>query len=265
MKPLSRLLHWLAIHIDPDYRRQREKAERKEPAVAFLQTGIVATLVLWGVIAVFAFLAEFGDIIVSYRDGINAIATTTIAVFTITLWFSTAKMQRVTSATLGHLEREFLATHRPELVVRSLFLTTMPDSDGASGLTKNYALTFWIVNRGQSSAIPVGIRTLALFGQEEMIAGRNGLLANPIGPWPSDNAAIVPGGNLRYDHRGEVNGVRLASIGAGWDQRSDVFLMGRLIYEDAAGARRELGFCRRYNITTGSSEVVDDPAWEYSD
>jgi hypothetical protein len=68
MSLLSRLFHWLAVRIDPSQRRKREDAERRDKTVAFIHAGIVATLIIWGYIAVVTFLAQEGNILISYKD-----------------------------------------------------------------------------------------------------------------------------------------------------------------------------------------------------
>ncbi|MGA7386293.1 MAG: hypothetical protein WBW81_16840 [Methylocella sp.] len=52
------------------------------------------------------------------RDAITAIATAFIALFTLTLWLATTEQGRLTTKAIELTRKEFIATHRPRMIVR---------------------------------------------------------------------------------------------------------------------------------------------------
>ena len=59
-----------------------------------------------------------GHVTYEYRDAVTAVATVFIALFTLTLWLSTKKMMAATKAAVDLASKEFIATHRPKVIVR---------------------------------------------------------------------------------------------------------------------------------------------------
>jgi hypothetical protein len=68
-----------------------------------------------------AWLREFGELINYYSPSLTAIATIAIAAFTLTLWRATTKQAELTREAVALGNREFIATHRPRLVLRDAF------------------------------------------------------------------------------------------------------------------------------------------------
>lgn len=59
-----------------------------------------------------------GHVVFEYRDAATALATVFIALFTFTLWQSTKGMMAATQKAVDLARQEFIATHRPRLIVR---------------------------------------------------------------------------------------------------------------------------------------------------
>jgi len=59
-----------------------------------------------------------GHVIYEYRDAATAIATVFIALFTFTLWQSTKGMMAATRNAVDLARQEFIATHRPRMILR---------------------------------------------------------------------------------------------------------------------------------------------------
>lgn len=239
--------------------KQKDKAIRPVPVRLRFAVGLLVAvgLAAYASQPIGAFLSVIGP-------AISALATIYIAWFTLELRHSTDKLWDASQEQTKLARNEFLATHRPELVVRSFLFSKLPDAPDDTGLTDEYRITFWIANKGRSPATLVGARFQPFLGLTELIPGRNELLANPLATWDNTRATIAPGANIRHDVTTRASSVRMAAIDMGID-KTDLFFLGRIGYADNEGTRREIGFGRQYNIKTGASIILTDPAIEYSD
>ncbi|MHB1210596.1 MAG: hypothetical protein ACYC1I_12965 [Acidimicrobiales bacterium] len=238
---------------------QEDKTVRSFPVRLRFGVGLIA------VIGLAAYDSQpIGVFLSAIGPAIAALATIYIAWFTLELRNSTDKLWGASREQMKLARSEFLATHRPDLVVRSFLFTKLPDAPDDTSLTDTYQITFWIANRGRSPASLISSRFQTFFGLTGLVPGRNELLLNPLAPWNDARATIAPGANIQHDVTGQASSVRLAAIDMGMD-KTDLYFLGRIVYEDSEGTRREIGFGRQYNIKTGASAILTDPAIEYSD
>ena len=91
------------------------------------------------------FFVGSAKIIHSIHDDIIAISTLIIAAFTITLWRATDRQGRITDGVLKLAREEFIATHRPSVVIRHLFFLEL---DGRTDIK----LLFNFYNKGATIA-----------------------------------------------------------------------------------------------------------------
>jgi hypothetical protein len=181
------------------------------------------------------------------RDHLTAVSTLVIAIFTCTLWFVTNNSMRLARA-------EFEATHRPRISVRGF--RTLAELVGDAEIS----ITFIYVNVGDLPAKIIEIQTNVTVG----------------GSLPS---------GLSFDHH-KIEGVTLASGDKEIFEISDnsfdmhfhravqehhpgsstaAYLTGVVVYEDAAGRRRETGFCRVSIAGTNRWTIAMDYDYEYQD
>jgi hypothetical protein len=85
---------------------------------------------------------------------LTAIATAVVGAFTYTLWRATSSQARVAQQTIDLARDEFLAAHRPELVVHSVRLLD-PRAQSSDPL----AVQFGIINAGTSAAMIGAVRS----------------------------------------------------------------------------------------------------------
>lgn len=241
------------------HRKHKGKPVRPVPVRLPFAVGLLAAVGL----AAYA-SQPVGALLSVVGPAISALATVYIAWFTLELRNSTDKLWDAGQEQTRLARSEFLATHRPELVVRSFLFRKLDDAPGDTSLTDTYQITFWIANKGRSPATLISSRFQTFFGLTGLMPGRNELLLNPLAPWNDAGATIAPGANVQHDVTGKVSSVRLAAIDMGMD-KTDLYFLGRVVYVDSEGTRREIGFGRQYNIKTGACSILTDPAIEYSD
>lgn len=99
---------------------------------------------------------------------IEAVSTLSIAIFTLTLWLSTRGVLTATKATVELARQEFLATHRPKIIMREAFI-------GAPQEGAQIVVYFQIANVGETTGTiiksTVGVQVtagLGLLGQSSV-------------------------------------------------------------------------------------------------
>ncbi len=193
------------------------------------------------------FLVCEGAFVDENNGTLTALATIAIAGFTLTLWRATTKQAELTRDTIALGNREFVATHRPKLILREAF---SPITDP---LESRITITYTIANVGASDCW----MTEAHIGLELIRE-----IAYPMFVMPPDMSfpnnvpfigRIVAGEHRRLtfvdpvqvwdqDHRHR------------WDaqQEAGLHFVGRITYIDTPGSniRRQMAFRRKYDIQT---------------
>jgi hypothetical protein len=206
---------------------QSEQANENAPRSALSVIDIAAIRVRCAVHVIF-----------EYRDALTAIATVFIALFTLTLWWSTREMMSATKASVDLARREFIASHRPLVVVRFI-QGPFYDDDG-----REYAY-LTVANVGETAA------TITSIGHDLARRKENGewvppgLAADlrtidPVALESGDRHVITVSAQLPISETmifGETTGIY------------ELCIVGRLRYQDANGRARETGFLRAYDET----------------
>ena len=163
-------------------------------------------------------------------DAVTAVATTLIAIFTITLWWSTRRLWEAG-------EKQFAATHRPRLKVRYIklaihssgtFIQYMVVNTGVSAaIIKRHTL---VVLHKKSARRPCQLECFRLTGGEDRVIEFD--LANT------------------FDDTFEVLTLKVR---------------GTIEYEDGIGTKRRTGFAGTYDSNLDWFRRSTDPEEEYDD
>jgi hypothetical protein len=209
------------------------------------------------------FLAWYiGTFLDDHNGAVAAVAGLIVAGFTFALWRSTRRMQEITAATLDHLRAEFLATHRPQIIVRMGWL--VPQSNPSDDVNSHYVVTYQLVNVGTSLAQLVSLSVGEVW---DTLADPKPISVDLSGDEIDRSASttvLTPGEKLPQLHLGSVSKERYFP-GIYMAERYEYVFFGQIVYEDANHTRRETGFCRRYDAKRKRFVRVDDPDYEYTD
>jgi hypothetical protein len=203
---------------------------------------------------IFTAALEFLD---KYNGAVNAVATAFIAIFTIVLVRVTGRQARLTTAALNLARQEFVATHRPRVVLRYI---EGPDEDKEG--RQFFCATF--VNIGANTAI------IEAFGAD--LAKRSdetGRWAPPgLDAEPKEISPIVLTCGQRHTFIVTANDVpeALVEIQIFREGVSDYQLcaVGVIRYRDGNGVARDTGFFRVLD-DEGRNFVLSDSEMEYQD
>jgi hypothetical protein len=196
---------------------------------------------------------------------ITAVATGVMALFTIKLTAATAGLRdaadqqqrdtrdalKLTRDSLALTRDEFNATHRSKIIVHNFEATREQTSNGSTLCAK-----FFVVNKGTSDAtiLEIGGR---IFLSDKFNPGT--LPGLGYGGQP-----LAAGGFLRdvviFGDPLATAGVDL-EVGYGERGRAKLWCVGRVIYEDSEGRRRETGFCRSFDVV--GERWVREPESDY--
>jgi hypothetical protein len=153
---------------------------------------------------------------------------------------------------------EFIATHRPKLVVRELY---MPPST----IMQNAMVRYVIANVGSGSAEIVESHVMIqridrndVLRPLESIKGENSIGSASI----EAVTHIVRTQDSMVTHQSLI--VQHMRVGRGQDV-PELFFRGFIIYADKNGLKRRTAFCRQYDFGAHRFRIVDDPDHEYAD
>lgn len=165
-----------------------------------------------------------GRFVVEHDPALTALGTLAVAIFTIVL-------AAVTARQINLARDEFLATHRPKVIVHSFEATH--DNNGAIGAS------FTLVNTGVSAARITDISAMIVLSRDL----RPGIQM----PRKELNKTLVSGEPWIWAVFGDLTA---SIIVEKFNKPTDVPLwcMGRITYADQRGRKRETGFCRMYDV-----------------
>lgn len=187
---------------------------------------------------------------VSWPDWIVAFGTLAIAIFTWRLWLTT-------KGTLEHLEREFVANHRPRLRIRNVVVRPQAAVNTLPILFAPQALVsgqLYVVNVGDTAATIVESGCWVEWSKRPLPMERSyeGKLGNGLfGALRLEPGQSAPGVFQSEKSMGE-EGVSLWLGDSGWM----LWVMGWISYTDDRKTPRRTSFCRAY--MKGPSEHPDD-------
>ncbi len=171
---------------------------------------------------------------------------------------STELAMRTAELTLN----EFIATHRPKLIVRRVFTKTLH----GQGIPDLLGIECIVANTGDSEATIVEINTNLWIpnAQESLPAnppyGDSMSISSPLDggisfPWTHPATSEQ---TMRYNH---LSGF----AEEGGDVGTCMYFFGYIMYKDRLNRHRRTAFCRRFDFTTQRFTVVKDPDYEYQD
>jgi hypothetical protein len=206
-----------------------------------------------------------GHFVHRYKDEITAASTAFIAVFTAVLGGFTISLARSTKKAVKTAQAEFIASHRPRLVIREVQRLTPADSD------RSIELRYVVANIGDNDA-------KIIESHIELQDIRDGILrplqrtegANRIGL-----VTLIPGEHIFREQGSNISLPSLVVSRMVEDRQRPrvrqpsetrgVYFRGLIIYADKNGVRRRTGICRVYEFKTERFYPLDDPDYEYAD
>jgi hypothetical protein len=181
---------------------------------------------------------------------ITAIATVLIGYFTYTLYTTSAEQSLLTRESIEFARQEFVATHRPKIIVYGMEVS-LPGDD------KPRHVHFRYVNAGDTDASVTSIESHIHYSKGMVVrAGlelrRHDVIKQPILVRSGANGvAITP------DGAGFINLVRSGKEGV-------VFCVGVIVYRDSNSIERRTGFCRWFDGKSERWKKLEDDDYEYS-
>lgn len=198
-----------------------------------------------------------GHVLYEYREFSTAVATVFIAIFTFTLWQSTKRMMRATQSAVDLARQEFIATHRPRVIVR--FIQGPFQEDGRRLIFITFA------NVGDSEAIIKAIGADLAIWRVDAEGGSwesPGLEATPVDLDPVISLKSGQRHTVRVTGRGTWGDTQTFA------ERSDQILtitQGAIEYRDGNGISRETGFSRTFDRRSRTFRASENPEEEYQD
>jgi hypothetical protein len=178
-----------------------------------------------------------------------ALAAMAVAAFTFTLWISTSKQARLTGDSIKLARQEFVATHRPHIIVYGF-------DDQGDG-EKPHRVQFRYVNKGNTRAYVTEIGSA-------LIASNKTIMESDFTDYKVkkfEPPVEVKSGNSGFKLTEDfIDYIKLLFA----DRDGAVFCVGYVIYRDDNGTSRQTGFCRRYEPNSGRWLKVEDEEYEYS-
>ncbi len=189
-----------------------------------------------------------GHVIYDYRDATIAAATVLIAVFTFTLWWTTGGLLRLTRA-------EFLATHRPRVIVRFIEAPTYDDEP-------REIVRVHVVN--------IGVNTATIYGFGGDLARRN--IETRIWTPSGASGAITIIEPIRLESaarhvfvvRNRQAFQEVDILEDAWN-RAEICVFGSILYRDDGDVTRETGFFRIFDRKSEKFIPSKDQGEEYED
>jgi hypothetical protein len=168
----------------------------------------------------------------------------------------------ITKESMDLARKEFVSTHRPKLIIRSV--TIKPPTHPALPIEegKPVEVEGVVVNVGNTPAEIVESNVTVLVGGPMFHA------RTPFGPSSNNinGVKLVPGGAYTFWLRSEQidfkNTPDLYSLNKG---EKVIYFFGFIMYRDDIGNTRRTAFCRRYDPNAERFTVVNDPDYEYID
>jgi hypothetical protein len=173
--------------------------------------------------------------------GLTAVASFIIAAFTATLWVATKQQGRLTFETLTLGRQEFIATHRPKIIIHAI---EVKHNKGAKGELLGASILCF--NKGRTVARRIEVRGAILVTEKLEIDVQRQLIKEEPG--------VASGQKMRVEMSSEriineLNGsVRTRRDVIGAESLPDVYCIGTISYFDQNEVRRETAFCRVWTV-----------------
>lgn len=188
----------------------------------------------------------------TYNGAVTAVATVFIAVFTIVLAYVTSRQARLTKDAVDLGRAEFIASHRPKLVVRQVEFTGLDANDDS-----RFTMRCAVANIGDSEGRLIDGRYHVEFS--------DGSEFKPIENGDKFDAyTIAPGAEVHILMTLNMDdGAAIALALA--DQHASAprpYFRGYLLYQDRDGVARRTYFSRRYEPASKRFMPTSDPDYD---
>jgi hypothetical protein len=228
------------------YPRQKYSAEKYCTAFSGPFIGDIWRIFVW-----------VGHFLHDYDKEIVALFTAILTLSTIALWWSTRKLWRAGNEQFELARQEFIATHRPRIIVRFIQGPFQEDD------RRFIFITF--VNIGDSEAtiqaIGADLAIWRIGGTDGGHWDPPGLEATPVDLDPVISLASGQRHTVRIISRGPWGD---SQIWADTHDQIQTVARGAIEYRDGNGVLRETGFCRILD-SFGTFHASKNPEEEYQD
>jgi hypothetical protein len=148
--------------------------------------------------------------------------------------------------------KEFISTHRPKIIVYGLNFSGDVTGD------QPVPISFRYVNSGDSDAVVTGFGTRIIQLADPLVPADIEFTHQEITP-PIEVPSGMHGFRLTPDT------IRPDTVVAGGTfETGSTVCVGVVLYRDGNGTRRQTGFCRKFDFTSGRWVKMEDDEYEYS-
>lgn len=189
-----------------------------------------------------------------------ALYTAVLTLFTGILGVSTILLWRETRASVRLAREEFVASHRPRIIVREVH---EPITYGPT----MFAISFTLSNIGETRGTVIDCNVFGEFAYTPTFLDVPRPRKEPrIDPFPNVRSIPLAAGEsitMGFPFHGVMtNDFRIQKLA---DPNELPFFVGRIVYVDDNQVRRNTVFRRRYDPATRRFRAWDDPELEYAD
>jgi hypothetical protein len=198
---------------------------------------------------------------------ISALAAAVVAFFTYTLKQSTKELAtnadrqaRLTRDSVDLARQEFLATHRPQIIIRTVsFKWDAPADTHADDFRIGAFVDYTNIGVSRANVIEVVAqithRPHPLEPGIQIVVEQQSL--------PGDLPSGI-GGYFHLKSEQSLYAHRHIQETEGEARRGRIICMGKIVYLDDMGARRVTGFCRELDAVRERWMPIDNPEYEYA-
>jgi hypothetical protein len=202
---------------------------------------------------------------------LTALATIAIAAFTLTLWRATTEHSQITGRVLALSREEFIATHRPKIIVRSFdapFLRQHIDIQQhvLEFFKRNVSphVFFSYINVGDSAANIVDFKFALIVGPLPQNATTIEFALAREHAWSGSPEKIVPGQGAMMSRAADFS-LTENVLSRLIDETWFLYCVGWIRYRDELGTERRTGWHRRYEWHSERFITVSGSDHEYAD
>jgi hypothetical protein len=231
-----------------DKESKQAEEQSKENAPKFFHSFIMGTRLRTNCI---------GSLLYDNRDAVTAVATAFIAIFTLTLWWSTRGMLRVTNESIKLAKEEFISTNRPRVILRIIHFSYPEDR------TQDVPIMCIFVNIGRTDAeiIELDIEFVHRPNRQFRPVPRQASAGTPL---KGGGRTMKSGETFSREIQSGLKESEIALIAG----QPLYYVRGAMTYLDKGGVRRSIGFCRDYDPhdrTFHKTDMARDLGYEYED
>lgn len=188
------------------------------------------------------------SLVETHNGAVTAVATVFIAVFTIVLAFVTARQARLTKEAVNLGRQEFIASHRPRLVIRRIDVGEIGDG--------KFNMQCTLANEGDSDGRVVDSRYGFEFSE--------GRKFGPFGDGNFGTHDLPPGTEVRIMFNVGINDGAALHLAMAEDLNPprQLYFRGFVLYADKNEVMRRAYFSRRYDPSAARFWVTNDPDYD---